>query len=70
MVHLAVKNSEAIRPFYSYDGENFVRFSQGENPEKGLIVKKFQKDTVYISHFIPYTWSRHKSKLDEWSAVL
>lgn len=67
MVHLAVKNSEAIRPFYSYDGENFVRFSQGENPEKGLIVKKFQKDTVYISHFIPYTWSRHKSKLDEWS---
>jgi Predicted carboxypeptidase len=32
-----------------------------------LIVKKFLKDTVYISHFIPYTWSRHKSKLDEWS---
>lgn len=68
MVHIRIKNSEAIRPFYSYDGKEFDRFSYSENPEKGLIVKKFERDTVYISHFKPYTWSRHKEKLDEWSA--
>ena len=67
MVHLNIKNSEAIRPFYSYNGENFTRFTSGENPEKGHLVKKFKQDTVYISHFIPYTWSRHNEKLGEWS---
>ncbi|MDX9783092.1 MAG: M14 family zinc carboxypeptidase, partial [Bacteroidales bacterium] len=67
MVHLNIKNSEAIRPFYSYDGEDFTRFTSGENPGKGHLVKKFKNDTVYISHFIPYTWRRHKEKLDEWS---
>lgn len=68
MVHLNIKNSEAIRPFFSYNGKDFTRFSPEENPEKGILVKKFRRDTVYISHFIPYTWSRHREKLDEWSA--
>ncbi|MDD2491257.1 MAG: M14 family zinc carboxypeptidase [Bacteroidales bacterium] len=67
MVYLNIKNSEAIRPFFSYDGENFSRFTSSENPEKGLLVKRYERDTVYISHYIPYTWSRHKMKLDEWS---
>lgn len=68
MVYLEIKNSEALRPFYSYDGVSFFRFTKSENPEKGLIAKRFEKDTVYISHFWPYTYSRHIMKLEEWSA--
>lgn len=68
-LYLNIRNSEAIRPFYSYDGINFQRFSQDENPRRGLITKRFNRDTVYVSHYIPYTFSRHISKLDEWKSL-
>lgn len=65
-IFLNFHNSEAIRPFYSYDGVNFQRFEQGENSSKGLLNKIYTKDTVYISHFIPYTYSRLSNKIDQW----
>ncbi len=66
-IFLNIKNSEAIRPFYSYDGVNFKRFDASENINRGQIFKIFQKDTVYISHYIPYTYSRNQAKIDEWA---
>jgi len=68
-LYLNIRNSEAIRPFYSYDGVNFQRFSPDENPRRGLIIKRFNRDTVFVSHYIPYTFSRHISKLNEWKKL-
>jgi len=68
-LYLNIRNSEAIRPFYSYDGIHFQRFTQEENPRRGLIIKRFNRDTVYVSHYIPYTFSRHISKLNEWKKL-
>lgn len=65
-IFLNIKNSEVIRPFYSYDGVNYQRFEEVENIFKGSINKVFTRDTVYISHFHPYTYARHKEKLEEW----
>lgn len=62
-----IKNSEAIRPFYSYDNINFQRFESVENINKGQINKIFTQDTVYICHFIPYTCSHLDKKYKEWS---
>ena len=67
VIYLNIFNSEAIRPFFSYDNKNFERFSFQENSKKGRLVKFFDKDTVYICHYIPYTYSRLNSKIEQWS---
>ncbi len=66
MILLNIHNSEAIRPFYSYDGLNFKRFDEGENYSKNRLCKIFNRDTVYICHFIPYTYSHLSEKIDQW----
>lgn len=66
LIFLNILKSEVVRPFYSYDGINFKRFEEVENFAKGKLNKIFTEDTVYISHFIPYTYSRLKSKIDQW----
>lgn len=66
-IFLNIKNSEAIRPFYSYDGITFKRFDASENINRNQVFKIFQKDTVYISHYIPYTYSRNQAKIGEWA---
>lgn len=65
-IFLNILNSEAIRPFYSYDGINFRRFDEGENLNRKLLNKIFTQDTVFISHFIPYTYSRLSNKIEQW----
>ncbi len=65
---LNIQNSEAIRPFYSYDGLDYKRLEHLENIFEGSINKIFTKDTVFIAHFIPYTYSRLLTKLEEWRA--
>ncbi len=65
-IFLNIHNSEAIRPFYSYDGVNFKRFDEGENLTKRRINKIFTEDTVYISHFIPYTYTHLINKINQW----
>ncbi len=67
LIYLNVYNSEAIRPFYSYDNVNFERFSSDENSRKNRVIKLFERDTVYICHYIPYTYSRMNEKVKEWS---
>lgn len=67
MLWMKINNSEAIRPVYSYDNINFFRMDASENPIKNQIIKIFERDTVYISHFIPYNYSRLVKKVDEWN---
>ncbi|HBG23761.1 MAG TPA: hypothetical protein DDX10_01560 [Rikenellaceae bacterium] len=66
---LTIRNSEVIRPFYSYDGVNYTRFESVENIYKGSINKIFTRDTVYISHFVPYPYSRNRDKIDQWRVM-
>lgn len=67
LIYLNIINSEAIRPFFSYDNKNFERFSSDENSGRNRIIKLFEEDTVYICHFIPYTYSRIEHMVKEWS---
>ncbi|GAB1474900.1 hypothetical protein MASR2M69_23410 [Bacteroidota bacterium] len=68
-IYLTIKNSEVIRPFYSYDNVNFKRFEENENLFKGSVNKIFTADTVYICHFVPYPYSRVKEKIGAWSSL-
>lgn len=64
---LNIYNSEAKRPFYSYNNIDFQRFSKSESPDERRVIKTFMRDSVYIAYFIPYTNSRLQLKFDEWS---
>ena len=66
-ITLNFHNTDPKRPYYSYDGENFTRFSPEEAPEYGKITKRFEHDTVYIAYFPPYTVSYLNSRIDQWS---
>lgn len=65
-VILNVKNSDARRPFYSYDNVNWTRFSEQESPDEKTIIKTYSQDEVYIAYYVPYTYSRLLGKIQEW----
>ena len=59
-------NSDTRRPFYSYNGVDYVRFSNEECAIENSIVKKYDQDSVYIAYFTPYPESYLKSRIAEW----
>ena len=65
-VILNVKNSDARRPYYSYDNQNWTRFSATESPDEKTIIKKYDQDEVYIAYYIPYTYSRLLGRIQDW----
>ena len=65
-VILNVKNSDARRPFYSYDNQNWTRFSETESPDEKTIIKTYSQDKVWIAYYVPYTYSRLLGKIQEW----
>ena len=65
-VVLNVKNSDARRPFYSYDNQNWTRFSATESPDEKTIIKTYDQDAVYIAYYVPYTYSHLLNKIIGW----
>lgn len=63
-------NSEAVRPFYSFDGKEYVRFSEKEALGNGRVFKYFPecRDTAYVAYFVPYTYSYLLGRIAHWSA--
>lgn len=67
MILLRIPNTEVVRPFYSYDGEEYMRFDRKENVYPHSINTVFERDTAYVAYFAPYTHARHESDLRRWS---
>ena len=67
LMFLRIPNTEMVRPFYSYDGEEYLRFDAGECSLPQTVYKYFLHDTVYVAYFLPYSHARHKAKADEWA---
>ncbi len=65
-VKVNVVNSDANRPFYSYDNINFTRFTETESPYVNYFEKTFDEDTVYVAYYTPYTFSHLMNKITEW----
>lgn len=66
MVLLRIPNTEVVRPFYSYDGEEYMRFDAKENHYPQMINTVFDRDTAYVAYFVPYTHAHHESDLAAW----
>lgn len=67
LMFLRIPNTEMVRPFYSYDGEEYLRFDAGECSLPQTVYKYFLHDTVYVAYFLPYGHARHKAKANEWA---
>ncbi len=74
-ITMNIRHSDPRAPMYSYDGENFERFDpfcesvvyESEDHRKKLVTTKtFEKDSVYIAYYTPYTNGRLEKKLEEW----
>ena len=66
MIQLNMHNSDTRRPFYSYNGVDYLRFLDEECSIENSIVKKYEQDSVYIAYFTPYPESYLKSRITEW----
>ena len=51
LMFLHIPNTEMVRPFYSYDGEEYLRFDAGECSLPQTVYKYFLHDTVYVPFF-------------------
>ncbi|MFR9651989.1 MAG: M14-type cytosolic carboxypeptidase [Rikenellaceae bacterium] len=66
-VSLEIKVNDSRRAMYSYDNVDFERFSKEESPEyNGTITKRYDRDTVYIAYYQPYTLERSESMIAQW----
>jgi Secretion system C-terminal sorting domain/Cytosolic carboxypeptidase N-terminal domain len=65
-IKVNVSNSDANRPMYSYDNENFIRFTESESPSRNYFEKAFDEDTVYVAYYTPYTFSYLQSRIKDW----
>jgi len=64
-IYFDIKHTDPLRATYSYDNETFMRFEPNEAKLR-RISKFFEKDTVYISYFIPYTNSYLQKQIEKW----
>ncbi len=66
LIKVKVTNSDVNRPMYSYDNNNFERFTESEAPSKNYFEKIFSEDTVYVAYYTPYTYSYLQGRIGDW----
>nr|MCR5709987.1 hypothetical protein [Bacteroidales bacterium] len=66
-IYLTQPDNGVARTSYSYDGINWDHFPLEESQPHHLD-KRFERDTVYIALYIPYTYSYLQERLREWTS--
>lgn len=66
-ISVRVSNSDVTRAMYSYDDDNYTRFSALESPSTNVFQKTYTEDTVFVAYYTPYNYSFLLERLDEWS---
>lgn len=66
-IKVSITNNLSVnRPMYSYDDNNYFRFSESEAPQRNYFEKTFDEDTVYVAYYTPYNYSFLQERLAEW----
>lgn len=66
-ITLKLKLTDALKPVYSYNNQDFIRFDNSESPRFNQISKFFEKDTVYLAYITPYTFSYLQKRINFWN---
>lgn len=64
-IYLTMPDNGVHRTSYSYDGVNWKHMEAHES-DWGRVGKRFERDSVYIALFVPYTWPYHLQRMAEW----
>lgn len=65
-IKVKVTNSDVNRAVYSYDNRNFETFSAAESPSMNLFQKTYEKDTVYVAYYVPYSYGFLQERIAKW----
>ncbi|MCL2727522.1 MAG: hypothetical protein FWD56_03975 [Bacteroidales bacterium] len=77
-LYLNFFQTDPVRPMYSYDGISFERLLAHEciveprrqgQPGRRQVATRFQRDTVYLAYFVPYTLDHLQQRLVDWKAT-
>lgn len=66
-IYLTMRDNGVHGTSYSYDGKNWGHMKEYES-QWHKIGKRFERDTVYIALYEPYTYPYHLSRMAEWSS--
>lgn len=66
LVYFNFEDTDPVRPLYSYDNVTWERFAPCEASFR-KVSKRFERDTVYLAYFQPYTYSYLQSRVEDWS---
>ncbi len=67
---LTFHNTDPLRCMYSYDNEVFERLAPCDAPERRKVEAQFEKDTVYLAYYTPYTFTYLQKRLNDWVAKI
>ena len=67
-IKVLISTSDVNRPMYSYDNKEYVRFTESEAPQINVFQKTFERDTVYVAYYTPYTYSYLQKRLAQWES--
>ena len=67
---LTFHKTDPLRCMYSYDGELFERLDPCVAPTRKKIEAMFDRDTVYLAYYTPYTFTYLQKRLSDWVAKL
>ena len=66
LIYFNFEDTDPVRPLYSYDNVTWERFAPCEASFR-KVSKRFERDTVYMAYFQPYTYSYLQSRIADWS---
>ncbi len=67
-ISLEIPGTDVRRPMYSYDNKHFERYDESEMPlHNGRFTKLYERDTVYVAYFTPYTTRRNEERIQRWA---
>ena len=67
-IYLTFHNTDPLRCMYSYDNVSFERLDPCDAPARRKVVAQFEKDTVYMAYYTPYTFTYLQKRLTDWQA--
>ncbi len=67
-LHLNFQQTDPLRCMFSYDGETFERLAPCDAPVRRKVEAQFEKDTVYLAYYTPYTFTYLQKRLNDWVA--
>lgn len=67
-LYLTFHNTDPLRCMFSYDAETFERLDPCDAPARRKVAAQFEKDTVYLAYYTPYTFTYLQERLNDWQA--